>query len=112
MRKVSTFVAAACFVGAFAVFARVEVRAHSDGEGQSPDPAGQATYGGASAPQGGVQGGAATAGVFAPVLDSEKRPITAGGFVKEGPILFVDIAGEAGAGGGKHLTGPAGHDYT
>jgi enediyne biosynthesis protein E4 len=41
-------------------------------------------------------GGSATAGVFAPVLDSEKRPITAGGFVKTGPIVFQDISEKAG----------------
>jgi len=35
-------------------------------------------------------------GVFAPVLDSEKRPITAGGFVKTGPIVFQDISEKAG----------------
>jgi hypothetical protein len=42
------------------------------------------------------QGGSATAGTFAPVLDSEKRPITAGGFVKSGPIVFRDISEKAG----------------
>jgi hypothetical protein len=42
------------------------------------------------------QGGSATAGVFAPVKDSEMRPITAGGFVKDGPVVFKDIAKEAG----------------
>ena len=42
------------------------------------------------------QGGSATAGVFAPVLDSEKRPITAGGFVKNGPVIFQDISKKAG----------------
>jgi len=42
------------------------------------------------------QGGSATAGEFAPVLDSEKRPITAGGFVKTGPIIFQDITNKAG----------------
>ena len=62
---------------------------------QSPDAAGQAAYGGKGSPQG-LQGGSATAGVFAPVLDSEKRPITAGGFVKQGPIVFQDIAEKAG----------------
>jgi hypothetical protein len=40
--------------------------------------------------------GSATAGVFAPVLDSEKRPITAGGFVKTGPVIFQDISEKAG----------------
>ena len=42
------------------------------------------------------QSGAATRGAFAPVLDSEKRPITKGGFVKGGPIIFMDIAQKAG----------------
>jgi hypothetical protein len=42
------------------------------------------------------QGGSATGGVFAPVLDSEKRPITAGGFVKSGPIIFEDVSKKAG----------------
>jgi len=45
---------------------------------------------------GAYQRGSATAGVFAPILDSEKRPITAGGFVKEGPVIFKDIAAQAG----------------
>src|ERR1700742_1523302 len=40
--------------------------------------------------------GSATGGVFAPVLDSEKRPITAGGFVKSGPVVFQDISEKAG----------------
>ena len=41
-------------------------------------------------------GGSSTAGAHAPVFDSEKRPITAGGFVKSGPIVFQDIAAKAG----------------
>ena len=64
--------------------------------------AGQSTtqpplYGGSSAsaaPR--AQSGSSTAGIFAPVLDSEKRPITAGGFVKTGPIIFQDISKKAG----------------
>ena len=43
-----------------------------------------------------VRTGSATAGVFAPVLDAERRPITAGGFVKDGPVIFKDIAHQAG----------------
>jgi enediyne biosynthesis protein E4 len=39
--------------------------------------------------------GSATAGIFAPILDSEKRPITAGGFVKTCPIIFQDISKES-----------------
>ncbi|HEV2275375.1 MAG TPA: CRTAC1 family protein [Acidobacteriaceae bacterium] len=41
-------------------------------------------------------GGASTRGSYAPVLDSEQRPITAGGFVKTGPLVFQDIAAKAG----------------
>jgi hypothetical protein len=40
--------------------------------------------------------GVNTGGTHAPVLDSEKRPITAGGFVKTGPVVFKDIAAKAG----------------
>ena len=36
-------------------------------------------------------GGIASAGTFAPVYDSEKRPITAGGFVDKGTVVFEDI---------------------
>ena len=45
-----------------------------------------------SAPAAQEQSGSATAGVFAPVLDSERRPITRGGFVKTGPIVFQDVS--------------------
>jgi enediyne biosynthesis protein E4 len=58
--------------------------------------------GGAQAPP---RGGSATAGVFAPVLDSEKRPITAGGFVKDGPVIFKDIAQKAGLTSWQHKMG-------
>jgi hypothetical protein len=36
------------------------------------------------------QGGTSTAGVFSPVHDAENRPITAGGFVDHGPVVFAD----------------------
>jgi hypothetical protein len=50
-------------------------------------------------------GGSATAGVFKPVLDSEKRPITAGGFVKTGPIIYRDISEKAGLTTWQHKMG-------
>jgi len=43
-----------------------------------------------------LESGSATGGVFAPVLDSEKRPITAGGFVKTGPIIYQDVSKKSG----------------
>jgi hypothetical protein len=42
------------------------------------------------------QGGASTGGVYAPVHDAEHRPITAGGFVDHGPIVFKDVSQQAG----------------
>ncbi|MFL6429386.1 MAG: hypothetical protein ACJ71S_14165, partial [Acidobacteriaceae bacterium] len=39
----------------------------------------------ANGPQQGMSGGVNTGGTFAPVLDAQKRPITAGGFVDHGP---------------------------
>jgi hypothetical protein len=50
-------------------------------------------------------GGVNTGGVHAPILDSEHRPITAGGFVKTGPIVFQDIADKAGLTTWKHTMG-------
>ncbi|MFY9852254.1 MAG: hypothetical protein WAK26_00070, partial [Terracidiphilus sp.] len=50
-------------------------------------------------------GGVNTGGAHPAVLDSEHRPITAGGFVKEGPVLFQDIARQAGLTTWKHVMG-------
>ena len=44
----------------------------------------------------GSPGGTSTAGVFAPVHDAENRPITAGGFVDRGPVVFVDDSRSSG----------------
>jgi enediyne biosynthesis protein E4 len=57
------------------------------------------------------QGGSATRGEFAPVLDSEKRPITAGGFVKTGPVIFKDIAEKAGLTTWRHTMGTPEKNY-
>jgi hypothetical protein len=53
------------------------------------------------APMGGVN----TGGVHEAILDSEHRPITAGGFVKTGPVVFQDIAEKAGLTKWKHRMG-------
>ncbi len=50
-------------------------------------------------------GGVNTEGAQPAVLDKEHRPITAGGFVKDGPILFNDIARQAGLTSWKHVMG-------
>ena len=55
---------------------------------------------GASAQQGSAQapaaGGMATGGPHEAVFDNQHRPITAGGFVKIGPVVFQDVAAAAG----------------
>ena len=50
-------------------------------------------------------GGSATAGSFAPVLDDQRRPITAGGFVKEGPRIFADRSKQSGLTQWRHIMG-------
>jgi hypothetical protein len=51
------------------------------------------------------QGGMATAGPQAAQFDSQHRPITAGGFVKSGPIVFQDVAQSAGLTSWHHSAG-------
>jgi hypothetical protein len=65
------------------------------GHAQQPEPAQQ--HGGT----GGVSSGVAAA----PVYDEQKRPITAGGFVDQGPAIFEDITKQAGLSGWRHKMG-------
>lgn len=46
-----------------------------------------------------------TGGAHAAVLDSEKRPITAGGFVDSGPVVFQDVSEKAGLTHWRHVMG-------
>src|ERR1700722_16110159 len=55
--------------------------------------------------------GSATGGIFAPILDSEKRPITAGGFVKTGPIVYQDVSQKAGLPAWHHRMGNPEKNY-
>ncbi len=52
-----------------------------------------------------AKGGSNTSGVHPPVYDASKRPITIGGTVKTGPVIFADIAAKAGLGEWKHQMG-------
>ena len=54
-------------------------------------------------PMGG--GGNATAGAHAAVLDAEHRPITAGGFVTSGPVVYQDISKQSGLASWTHVMG-------
>ena len=52
-----------------------------------------------------TQGAVSTGAAHAAVLDNEKRPITAGGFVDTGPIVFQDVAEKAGLTHWRHVMG-------
>jgi enediyne biosynthesis protein E4 len=58
-----------------------------------------------SPPQGFPQGGMAAGPPQKAELDAEHRPITAGGFVKDGPVIFLDGAKEAGLTTWHHTAG-------
>jgi enediyne biosynthesis protein E4 len=50
-------------------------------------------------------GGISSAGTFAPVYDENKRPITAGGFVDKGTVIFEDATKAAGLNIWQHVMG-------
>jgi len=50
-------------------------------------------------------GGISSAGTFAPVYDAQKRPITAGGFVDSGPVVFEDASKASGLSKWQHVMG-------
>jgi hypothetical protein len=52
-----------------------------------------------------------TAGAHAAVLDSENRPITAGGFVDSGPVVFQDVAQQSGLATWRHVMGTPDKTY-
>jgi hypothetical protein len=63
-----------------------------------------------SAPSSMPQAGMATGPVQKVEFDTQHRPITAGGFVKTGPIVFQNVAAQAGLGRWRNITGgPAKH---
>ena len=55
--------------------------------------------------------GVSTGEAFAPVLDAQKRPITAGGYVDEGPIIFQNVAAKAGLTKWREQTGTLSKKY-
>lgn len=70
---------------------------------QSPLESGKgAAQEGAQSP---AKGGSVTGGVFPPMYDTDKRPITVGGTVKSGPVIFEDVAKQAGLTSWQHRMG-------
>jgi hypothetical protein len=53
----------------------------------------------------GQQSGASTGGAHAPVKDALSRPITAGGFVDDAPVIFVDVTHASGIDKFHHRSG-------
>src|SRR5207248_5254486 len=49
--------------------------------------------------------GMATSGVYGAIKDKQGRPITAGGFVESGPVIFQDITAKAGLASFHHQMG-------
>ena len=49
--------------------------------------------------------GVATGVAHAPIKDAKSRPITAGGFVDDAPVIFLDITGQSGLGKFHHRMG-------
>jgi hypothetical protein len=70
---------------------------------QSPQPPARPEKGGMS----GIAGGLGAA----PQFDEQKRPITAGGFVDKGPVVFEDITRKAGLASWTHKMGSPTKDF-
>ena len=79
------------------------------GTAQSATPGGQPADSQSNTTDEGTQaatmGGVKTGPAHAAVYDQQLRPITAGGFVKNGPVIFKDIAKQAGLTSWRHVMG-------
>jgi len=80
----------------FAMFATLAIaQSTPDQQAQKPNDGRQSS----------AANGVNTGEPHAAVLDDQHRPITAGGFVKTGPIIFEDIADKSGLSKWQHLMG-------
>ncbi len=68
---------------------------------------GESTLCAQQTPMASQQGGASTAGAYAPVHDADNRPITAGGTVEKGPVVFKDVSRASGLATWKYSGGTA-----
>ncbi len=57
------------------------------------------------------QSGMSTGGTHSPVHDEEHRPITAGGFVNDGPVVFKDVTVQSGLSGWRYASGNSAKAY-
>ena len=61
--------------------------------------------------QGGGMSGISSGVISAPVYDAQRRPITAGGFVESGPVVFRNIAQQSGLASWTHKMGVPGKNF-
>ncbi len=90
------------------LFAALTVANGSSRSQSTNDQQGQHSQEGAQAA---ATAGVNTGGPHSAVLDSENRPITAGGTVKTGPIIFEDIAKQSGLATFQHKMGTPQKNY-
>jgi len=100
LRKTATSLCAALLI----MLISIHLSGAQEPSGGAVGATGSATQqqpGGMQAPVSGM----ANAGPQAAQYDSQHRPITAGGFVKEGPIVFQNVADQAGLTKWHHIAG-------
>ncbi|HEX4156576.1 MAG TPA: CRTAC1 family protein [Acidobacteriaceae bacterium] len=78
---------------------------------QNPNPLEDGSQKPVEGAQPAAPGGVSTGGAHPAVLDAEHRPITAGGFVASGPVIFKDVAKEAGLTTWHHTMGTPEKSY-
>ncbi|HEY8310587.1 MAG TPA: VCBS repeat-containing protein, partial [Gemmatimonadaceae bacterium] len=78
---------------------------------QNPNPLEKEAQKPVEGSQPAARGGVSTGAPHPVMLDSQHRPITAGGFVTTGPIIFKDVAAAAGLTKWKHTMGTPEKNY-
>ena len=91
MRSTKLLVPLVCICASAGLFLRLNAQ---EQESNPPPPQGAHT-----------EGAVSTGAAHPAVLDAEHRPITAGGFVDSGPVVFQDVADKAGLSGWRHVMG-------
>jgi hypothetical protein len=79
--------------------------------GQNPNPLEKEAQKPVEGAQSATTGGVMTGGAHPVVLDAQHRPITAGGFVASGPVVFKDVAKAAGLTSWTHKMGTPEKNY-
>ncbi len=97
MKQLIVVLLLSCLLGSYAL--RAQTPNPSPLEHQSEPPT--------EGSQGPAPGGSSTGGAHPAILDAQHRPITAGGFVATGPVIFKDIAQQAGLATWSHHMGSA-----